>query len=215
MDSTVTAFIAKNKWQAEMELLRSMVLDCQLEETVKWKVPCYMYRNGNVVLIHGFKSYCALLFFKGSLLRSHPELLIQQTENVQSGRQIRFTSMAEIEANKAAITACLYEAIEVEKSGLKVDLKPMEAYEKPVELEQKLQADNAFKTAFEALTPGRQRAYILHFSGSQQAKTRQARIDKYTSRILNGKGITDCVCGLSKRMPNCDGSHKFAQNIAD
>lgn len=210
MDPAASAIIEKNKWHAEMEALRAIVLECQLEETVKWKVPCYMFQKNNVVLIHGFKSYFALLFFKGALLKSHPELMIQQTENVQSGRQIRFTNLAEIEANKPAIKACIFEAIEIEKAGLKVEMKPMSAYEVPIELTDKLATDDAFKTAFESLTPGRQRAYILHFSGSQQAKTRLARIEKYTARILNGKGITDCVCGLSKRMPNCDGSHKFA-----
>jgi uncharacterized protein YdeI (YjbR/CyaY-like superfamily) len=146
---------------------------------------------------------------KGALLKDEQGILFQQTENVQSGRQIRFTSAAEIEVLKPILKAYIFEAIEVEKSGLKIEHKKMEDFVVVEELQQKFDENPEFKTAFESLTPGRQRAYLLHFSQAQQPKTRLTRIEKYTARILNGKGITDCVCGHSKKMPNCDGSHKF------
>lgn len=197
------------KWQDELVLLREIALDCPLEEELKWRVPCYTFHNANVVLIHAFKDYCALLFMKGALLKDEDRILFQQTENVQSGRQIRFTNTHEIEALKPKLTAYIYEAIEVEKAGLKIEHKKTEDFIVVEELKQKFEEDPSFKTAFESLTPGRQRAYLLHFSQAQQPKTRLTRIEKYTTRILNGKGITDCICGHSKRMPNCDGSHKY------
>ncbi len=197
------------KWQDEIVLLREIALDCPLEEELKWRVPCYTFHNANVVLIHAFKDYCALLFMKGALLKDEDGILFQQTENVQSGRQIRFTNTAEIEAIKPQLMAYIFEAIEVEKAGIKIEHKKTEDFVVVDELKQKFEEDPTFKTAFESLTPGRQRAYLLHFSQAQQPKTRLTRIEKYTARILNGKGITDCVCGHSKRMPNCDGSHKY------
>ena len=217
MNSKVDEYINKaKKWHNEFEKLRSIVLECNLNEELKWGVPCYTYSNvvekkqQNIVLIHGFKEYCALLFMKGALLNDSNGILIQQTENVQGGRQIRFTSLEEIEEQEAILKAYIFEAIEVEKAGLKVAIKPHADYVIPEEFQLKIDKNQALKTAFERLTPGRQRAYILHFSGSKQAKTREARIENYMQRILIGKGLNDCICGMSKRMPNCDGSHKFS-----
>lgn len=197
------------KWQEELIKLREIVSDCNLIEELKWKVPCYTFQNGNIVLIHAFKEYVALLFMKGALLNDSHGILIQQTENVQSGRQIRFNSLEEIIALESIIKSYIYEAIEVEKEGLKVEMKKMEEYQLPSELQQKFKNDKNFEAAFEKLTPGRKRAYILHFSAPKQSKTRESRIENSTSRILQGKGLNDCVCGLSKRKPNCDGSHKY------
>ena len=217
MNAKVDEYINKaKKWHNEFEKLRSIVLECNLNEELKWGVPCYTYSNlvekkqQNIVLIHGFKEYCALLFMKGALLNDSNGILIQQTENVQGGRQIRFTSLEEIEEQEAILKAYIFEAIEVEKAGLKVAIKPHADYVIPEEFQLKIDKNQALKTAFESLTPGRQRAYILHFSGSKQAKTREARIENYMQRILIGKGLNDCICGMSKRMPNCDGSHKFS-----
>lgn len=198
------------KWKEELQILRTYVLDCLLHEEVKWKVPCYTHNGKNIVLIHGFKDYYALLFMKGALLQDSEKILIQQTENVQSGRQIRFTSIEQLVAMEATIKAYIFEAMEIEKAGLKIEHKKKEEYSIPEELTNKFDQYPNFKTAFEALTPGRQKGYLLHFSGSNNPKTRTNRIEKYMDKILQGKGMTDCTCGLSKRMPNCDGSHKFA-----
>lgn len=209
MNPEVDQYISKvKKWQEEIEKLRAIVLDCQLTEELKWRVPCYTYKNGNVVLINSFKDFCALGFFKGTLLSDTNNVLIKQGENTQSARIIRFTSVNEIIEIEAIIKTYIYEAIEVEKAGLKVETNNKEL-EFPEELLTKFNENPEFKTAFEALTPGRQRAYNLFFSDSKQSKTREARIEKYTQRILNGKGINDCICGLSKKMPGCDGSHKL------
>jgi len=210
MNPKVDEFLNKvTKWHSELEKLRAIVLDCQLAEELKWGVPCYTFQKGNIVLIHGFKEYCALLFMKGALLNDSNGILIQQTENVQGGRQIRFTSLEQIIEQEAILKAYIFEAIEVEKAGLKVALKPHAEYAIPEEFQLKMAENSLLKPAFESLTPGRQRAYILHFSGSKQAKTREARIENYTERILMGKGLNDCICGMSKRMPSCDGSHKY------
>lgn len=184
-------FNKAQNWQKELEKLRIIVLDCGLTEELKWGVPCYTFLESNVVLIHAFKEYCALLFFKGALLNDANGILIQQTENVQAARQIRFTSIEEIVEMEATVKTYIFEAIEVEKAGLKVDLKKTTAFNIPEELQYKLTAIPALKTAFEALTPGRQRAYLLHFSQPKQAKTREARIEKYMPQILNGKGLND------------------------
>lgn len=207
----VDDFLAvQKKWQAELTKLRTIALDCYLEEGFKWMHPCYMFEGKNICLIHGFKEYCAIMFMKGSLLSDSHHLLHQQTDHVQSGRQIRFTSITEIESIEQELKQYIFEAIEVEKAGLKVELKPHSAYEVVEEFQQKLDADIELKTAFESLTPGRQRGYLLHFSNAKQSATRMNRIQQVRSRIMKGKGLTDCICGLSKRMPNCDGSHKFA-----
>jgi uncharacterized protein YdeI (YjbR/CyaY-like superfamily) len=190
-------FDKATKWQKEYQQLRMLVLDCGLTEELKWGCPCYTFppsagkRKSNVVLIHGFKEYYALLFFKGALLKDENGILIQQTENVQSARQIRFTSLQEIMDMEASLKAYIYEAIEVEKAGLKVELKKAKDYAIPEELQKKLDEMPALKTAFEALTPGRRSGYILYFSQPKQSKTRQSRIEKCVPKILNGEGLND------------------------
>ena len=211
MNPKVDDYLGKaKKWQEELFKLREIVLDCQLVEELKWKVPCYTINGKNIVLIHAFKDYCALLFMKGSLLNDSKNILFQQTDNVQSGRQIRFTNIQEIIDLEADLKAYIFEAIEVEKAGLKIEYKKTEDFEMPEEFKIVLDKNQAIKAAFEALTPGRQKGYLLHFSGAKQSTTRSTRIENSIDRILKGKGLNDCTCGLSKRMPNCDGSHKFA-----
>jgi uncharacterized protein YdeI (YjbR/CyaY-like superfamily) len=192
MNPKVDFFFSKaKKWQEEFEKLRMIVLDCGLTEELKWGVPCYRFQKANIVLIHGFKEYCALLFFKGALLNDPEDILIQQTKNVQSARQIRFTNVREIVKMAPILKAYIYEAIEVEKAGLKVKLKKTAEYKVPEEFQKKLNKIPALKTAFKALTPGRQRAYIFHFSAPKQSKTRESRVEKYIPQILNGKGLDD------------------------
>jgi uncharacterized protein YdeI (YjbR/CyaY-like superfamily) len=208
MNSKVDKFLnSVNNWQIELTNLRSIILETGLTEDFKWKHPCYTYLNANIVLIHGFKEYCAVLFYKGVLLKDKKNLLIQQTENVQTGRQMRFKSISEIQKLKKTIKEYIFEAIEVEKAGLKVEFKKTSDYGVPEELEKKFKQDKNLQTAFEKLTPGRQRGYLLHFSQPKQSKTREYRIEKNTERILMGKGLQDCICGHSKRFPSCDGSH--------
>ena len=178
-------------WQEEYGLLRDIVLDCGLDEELKWGCPCYSLQKKNVVLIHGFKEYCALLFMKGALLKDPKGILIQQTENVQSARQIRFTNAKEITKLKTALKAYIHEAIEVEKAGLEVKLKTTSEYAVPEEFKKALDENAALKKAFKALTPGRQRGYLYHFSQPKQSKTREARVEKYTQQILDGKGMED------------------------
>jgi uncharacterized protein YdeI (YjbR/CyaY-like superfamily) len=184
-------FAAPTKWQAENAALRTIILDCMLTEELKWGVPCYTFEKKNVVLIHGFKEYCAILFVKGALLQDDKGILIQQTVNVQAGRQIRFTNFGQIATLEPHIKVLIRQAIEVEKSGLKVDLRKNTKLQFPVEFQDKLDQSPAFKTAFEALTPGRQRAYTLHFSAPKQAKTRESRVEKCMAQILAGKGLND------------------------
>lgn len=180
-----------DKWHDEFVELRRIVLDCELAEDLKWGVPCYTVQNKNVVLMHGFKEYCALLFVKGALLKDAHNLLIQQTDNVQAARQIRFTGVQEILDQENKLKEYILEAVDNEKSGLKVELKKETEFDFPEELQIRFDEDPAFKTAFEALTPGRQRAYLLHFSAAKQAKTREARIEKYRGAIFEGKGLND------------------------
>jgi len=184
-------FNKAKKWQEELEQLRMTVLDCGLTEELKWGVPCYTFQESNIVLIHVFKAYCALLFFKGALLNDVHGILIQQTENVQAARQIRFTYVREIVEMETILKAYIYEAIEVEKAGLKVDFKKNTERIIPEEFQHKLAEIPALKTAFDALTPGRQRAYLLHFSALKQSKTREARVEKCMQQILDGKGLND------------------------
>jgi uncharacterized protein YdeI (YjbR/CyaY-like superfamily) len=192
MNPKVDFFFNKAKqWQKEFEKLRMIVLDCGLTEELKWGNPCYTYDEANIVLIHGFKEYCALLFMKGALLNDADGILIQQTENVQAARQIRFTSVRQIVEMEPILKAYIYEAIEVEKAGLKVNLKKTTEFNMPEEFQTKLEENPALKVAFESLTPGRQRAYLLHFSAPKQSKTREARIEKNLQQILNGKGLND------------------------
>lgn len=179
------------KWKEEFELLREIVLDCGLTEDFKWMHPCYTLDNKNIVLIHGFKDYCALLFHKGSLLQDPHGILIQQTENVQAARQIRFTNVQAIDQMQLILKAYIDEAIAIEKAGLQVNYEKNKEYVVPEELENKFVEIPDLKKAFEALTPGRQRAYILHFSTPKQSKTRESRVEKYIAHILNGKGLND------------------------
>lgn len=192
LNPKVDEFINKAKsWQEEYIKLRSIIRDCELTEEFKWMHPCYTLNNKNIVLIHGFKEYVALLFHKGALLKDPEGILVQQTENVQAARQIRFTNLQEIVEKEAVIKAYIHEAIAVEEAGLEVELKKNEEYSVPEELQQKFAENPVFKEAFEVLTPGRQRAYLLHFSQAKQAKTREARIEKYLPHILEGKGLND------------------------
>ncbi len=192
MNQKVDWFFAKDtQWQKEYEKLRMICLDCGLMEELKWGCPCYIYNNRNIVLIHGFKEYCALLFFKGALLNDHNNILIQQTENVQSARQIRFTNVKEIMKLEKTVKAYIYEAIEVEKAGLQVKLKKTSDYKMPEEFKKRLDKSKTLKKAFDELTPGRQRAYIFYFSNAKQSKTREERVEKYIPKILAGKGLED------------------------
>ena len=192
MNPKVDWFFAKDtKWQKEYDKLRMIILDCGLIEELKWGCPCYTFENTNVVLIHGFNEYCALLFFKGALLNDPEGILIQQTKNVQSARQIRFTNIKEITKMEKILKSYVYEAIEVERAGLKVKLKKTSDFKIPEEFQKKLNKSSALKKAFDELTPGRQRAYIFHFSQPKLAKTREARVEKYTKHILSGKGLSD------------------------
>jgi uncharacterized protein YdeI (YjbR/CyaY-like superfamily) len=192
LNPKVDEFLGKaKKWKGEYEKLRSIVLDCGLTEDFKWMHPCYTVDKKNVVLIHGFKEYCALLFHKGALLQDPNGILIQQTENVQAARQIRFADVQEIVEMEPVLKAYISEAIEVEKSGLEVEYKKNTEYSIPEELQSKFDDLPALKVAFEALTPGRQRAYLLHFSEPKQSKTRTSRVEKYMQKIFDGKGLHD------------------------
>ena len=193
MNPKVDFYFNKSKWKDELEQLRMIVLDCGLTEELKWGVPCYTFEKRNILLIHVFKEYCALLFFKGALLKDTNGILVQQTENVQAGRQVRFTDVKEIVKMEPGLKAYIYEAIEVEKAGLKVPLKKTTEFTMPEEFQNKLNKNVALKTAFYALTPGRQRGYLLHFSQPKQSKTREARIEKSMQKILKGKGLNDLV----------------------
>jgi len=184
-------FTKAKQWKEEYEKLRTIVLGCGLTEELKWRCPCYTFQKSNIVLIHGFKEYCALLFFKGVLLKDAEGILIQQTANVQSARQIRFIKVREIVRMKTVLKACIHEAIEVEKAGLKVAYKRTSEFATSEEFQKKLDKLPALKTAFSALTPGRQRGYLLYFSAPKQATTRQARVEKCIPQILNGKGLDD------------------------
>ncbi|MGQ8872581.1 YdeI/OmpD-associated family protein [Paenibacillus sp. TSA_86.1] len=188
----VDAYLSKIKtWKEESVKLRQIILDCDLTEDYKWMHPCYTVNGKNVVLIHGFKEYCAILFIKGSLLKDPHGILIQQTNNVQGGRQIRFTNLEQIIEQEEILKAYIREAIEVEQTGLKVEKKEVEQFAVPEELQQQFDANPAFQEAFEALTPGRQRAYLYHFSQPKQSKTKTSRIEKYMQPIMEGKGLND------------------------
>lgn len=189
---TVDWFFAKTgKWQEAYGSLRTIALDCGLTEELKWGCPCYTLNDSNIVLIHGFKDYCALLFMKGALLKDPKGILIQQTKNVQAARQIRFTHAEEIEALESSLKTYIKQAIKVEKAGLKVPMKKVSEFKMPEEFKQVLNETPALKKAFYALTPGRQRGYLLHFSSAKQSSTREARIEKYIPKILKGKGLED------------------------
>lgn len=210
MNPKVDDFINNaTKWQPEIKQLRLLLLDCGLTEEFKWRNPCYTFQGNNVVIIGSFKEYCTLSFFKGTLLQDSNSLLNKPGENSQAVRFFKFTNVEQIIEQQSIIKAYIYEAIEIEKAGLKVIFKSNTDLELVEELQVALDKNPALKTAFQALTPGRQRAYNIYFSEAKQSQTRETRIEKCTQRILNGKGINDCICGLSKKMPNCDGSHKY------
>jgi uncharacterized protein YdeI (YjbR/CyaY-like superfamily) len=216
MNPNVDAFLLNaKKWREELTILRSIVMDSGLGEELKWGAPCYVHEQANVIIIQGFKDYFALMFFKGALMKDPQDLLRKPGENTQSGRQIRMTSMDEMLSQEEVLRAYIQNAIAVEKAGLKVVEKKTEEYLVPLELKESFAENSDLQHAFYVLTPGRQRAYLLHFAEAKQSATRKARIEKYTPRILNGKGIIDCWCGLSKRMPTCDGSHKQLGNTVN
>lgn len=192
MNPKVNFFFDKaTQWKKEYSKLRTLLLDWGLTEELKWGTPCYTYKGNNIVLIHGFKEYCALLFFKGALLKDTENILIKQTENVQAQRQARFTNLQQIIELEPVLKTYVFETIEVEKAGLKVEFKKTKEFTMVDEFREKLEELPGLKTAFEALTPGRQRGYLLYFSSAKQAKTREARIEKYIPRIMIGKGLDD------------------------
>lgn len=209
MNSQVDTYLKTlKKWQVELTELRNIILECNLNEDFKWMHPSYSNNGKNIVLIHEFREYCAILFQKGALLKDSENILVQQTKHTQSARQIRFTNLKQITALKHTIKAYINEAIEVEVSGKKVEKKKISDKLMPEELKLQFSKNPAFEKAFKQLTAGRQKGYLLHFSKPKQSKTKTARIEKNKNRILDGYGLNDCVCGLSNRMPNCDGSHK-------
>lgn len=208
MDQKVTDYINKaKKWKKEMVLLRSILLDCSLEESIKWGKPCYSYNNSNIIILQAFKEHCDLGFFKGGLLTDVQKKLVKAGEHTQLGRQWRFLNEIEIIKSKPLIQTYIKEAIAIEKKGDVIIPKKEVENIIVTELEQLFKSNIELKKAFKALTPGRQRAYLIFFSAAKQSDTRIARINKFTSKIICGKGMNDCTCGLSKRMPNCDGSH--------
>ena len=209
MNPKVDTFLLNvKKWREELTILRSIVMDSGLAEELKWGAPCYVHEQANVIIMQGFKDYFALMFFKGALMKDPQDLLRKPGENTQSGRQIRMTSMDEMLGQEEVLRAYIQNAIAVEKAGEKVIVKKTEEYAVPLEMEESFAENSDLQHAFYGLTPGRQRAYLMHFAEAKQSATRKARIEKYAPRILKGKGILDCWCGLSKRMPTCDGSHK-------
>jgi len=209
MNPEIDTYLSKSKkWQKEMMLLRAILLECQLDEALKWGKPCYAYNNTNIVIIQSFKDHCDLGFFNGALLKDPNKFLTKAGEHSQSGRQLRFSDLSEIQKTKPLIKSYIKEAIQLEQAGVK-----FEQLEKPeniiiTELQDVFKKNDPLKKAFEALTPGRQRGYLIYFSAAKQSETRLSRINNNASKIICGKGINDCTCGLSKRMPNCDGSHK-------
>ncbi len=210
MNPKVTEFIQKaDSWQSEMELLRNIVLECGLTEELKWKQPCYLYHDANMIMIGRFKDYVTLSFFKGQLLNDSEDILVSPGKNSQSVKMAKFINIKQIIAVKPILKAYIYEAIEIEKVGLKVEKKLSTNLEYSDELKEIFNNNSEFKAAFEALTPGRQRGYNIFFTTAKQSKTRISRIETYKDRIMNGIGMNDCVCGHSKRMPSCDGSHKY------
>lgn len=209
MDHRVDEFIDRAKqWQPEMRRLRDFLLEAGLEETFKWRAPCYMKGGKNVAMMGGFKAHCVLAFFKGALLKDAAGLLVQQGANTESSRSYQFTDVADLERHAKILKAYIREAVEVEESGLKVQHSTVDQTPMPPELANRLASDPVLNQAYDSLTPGRRKAYQLHIGAGKQEKTRESRVDQAVPRILNGKGLHDCVCGLSKRMPACDGSHR-------
>lgn len=210
MNTTVTQYIASAKhWKEELQAIREILLETELIEDFKWRTPCYTHNNKNIVIIAPFKEYFALAFFNGAAISDSAKLLVKAGANTQSGRQLRFKDSKEILHQKAIIKKYIKEAISIQSTNIVETTKPAAPLVEVQELNTIFKSDVAFKKAFQALTPGRQRGYLIYFSGAKQSETRVTRIEKYRDRILSGIGITDCTCGLSKRMPNCDGSHKL------
>ena len=210
MNSTLdTYFSSAKKWQQEMNLLRSILVECKLEEALKWGKPCYSYNNTNIVIIQAFKDHCDLGFFNGALLKDTKNILTKAGEHTQAGRQIRFTHLDEIVKLKSILKSYIKEAITIEKAGIKMEPIPNKENIIIKELQDIFKKNTTLKKAFEALTPGRQRGYLIYFSAAKQPETRISRINSNASKIMCGKGMHDCTCGLSKKMPNCDGSHKL------
>lgn len=208
-----TFFEGLEKWREELLLLREIVLQSELEETIKWKTPCYTDNDKNIVILQNFKNFFALGFFKGSLHSDPQSKLISPGKNTQSGKYLKFENREELVENKELILSYIKEAIEIERAGKKISYTTAKELKIPEELANMFTADPLFESAFNTLTPGRQKGYILHFSQAKQSTTRSNRINQYKERIMNGKGLHDCVCGLSKRMPNCDGSHKQLDHL--
>ena len=209
MNEKVSDYLENLKhWKDELPLLRKIVLDCNLNEDFKWRNPCYTHQNKNIALLFSTKEYCGISFFKGVLLKDEKKILIQQTENMQSVRQLRFTDVSEIIEKENLIKAYIFDAVEVEKSNKKVTTKSVADFDVPEELKVFFEKNIQFKNAFYNLTPGRQKGYLLYFSQAKQSKTKITRIVNYKQQILDGFGFRDCTCGLSKKAPNCDGSHK-------
>ncbi len=196
------------KWRGELEALRAILLESPLTEGLKWRCPCYTFQGRNIAIIGGLKECCTLSFFKGALLGDSRGILAKPGENTQAARVIRFTNAREIAKLAPVLKAYVAEAIELEKAGVKVELAKNTEHDIPEEVQAKFDGNPVLRTAFDALTPGRQRAYLLYFSAAKQSKTRASRVDQYTQQILDGKGMNDCTCGLSKKLPACDGSHK-------
>jgi uncharacterized protein YdeI (YjbR/CyaY-like superfamily) len=197
------------KWSKELSLLQEILLECGLTEEFKWRQPCYLFGATNVCILGSYKKFCSLAFFKGVLLNDAEQLMVSPGVNSQSVKMFKFQSSEEIRELRHLIKSTVYEAIEIEKAGLKVEKDQNNKPQIPEELTAQMEKDPVLKSAFESLTPGRQRAYLIFFEEAKQSKTKVARIEKYIPRILKGKGMNDCICGHSKRMPNCDGSHKY------
>ncbi|MCA9248808.1 MAG: YdeI/OmpD-associated family protein [Planctomycetales bacterium] len=196
------------RWRKELDELRRIVLDSPLSETMKWRAPCYTFEGRNVVMLGALKDSCTLSFFQGALLSDPHGILEKPGANTRAARRVRFTSVRAIEASESELKNLIQRAIELEKSGAKVDFATDREPELPPELLEQFAARPALQAAFESLTPGRQRAYAIFFAGAKQSQTRVSRIEKYTAQILDGKGLNDCTCGLSRKIPACDGSHK-------
>ncbi|MBP6620646.1 MAG: YdeI/OmpD-associated family protein [Leadbetterella sp.] len=202
-------FEKDGKWHDELNELRKTVLETGLIEELKWKQPCYTLDGTNLLMVSSFKDFAFVSFLNGSLLADTENILVKPGENSQFSRLMRFYNVDEVKKLKSTLLAYIYEAIEAQKAGLKPLIVKEKVLDFPEELLEKFSSDNKFKTAFDALTPGRQRAYNIYFTGAKSSKARTSRIESYTERIMNGKGFNDCICGFSKRMPNCDGSHKY------
>lgn len=212
MNPQVDQFLLNTKkWCTELELLRSILIESELVEELKWRQPCYTHNGENVIMLGVFKEFCIISFLKGVLLKDPKQLLTAQGENTNTWRVMKFTKVSEIIPLETTIKSYIEEAIQLEKDGVKVEIKKAESDPIPTELLDEFAEDLNFQKAFMALTPGRQRGYLIYFNAPKQSKTRTSRIEYYRPRILNGKGFHDCVCGQSKKMPTCDGSHKYLE----